>query len=259
MNRADEGVDSSVSILGVRVDRHTATSAMRRFEEYIATGRPHRVFLVNAHTLNLAFEDSAYREILNSADLVLNDGTGVNWAAKCLDGRPFEENLVGTDLIPRFCAIAGERGYALYLLGGEPGIAERAAASLKRLTPGLKIAGFHHGYFAEEETNKVISSINALAPQVLLVSFGNPRQEQWIHHHGSRLAPPLCIGVGGLFDHLSGELIRAPRWIRALGIEWTFILLFQPHKWKRYLIGNPQFVLRVLNWKRRRFGNPRLC
>lgn len=259
MDRTGEDMGSSVSILGVRVDRHTTASAIRRFEEFIAAGNPHRVFIVNAHTLNLAFEDSAYTEILNSADLVLNDGTGVNWAARVLDGRPFEENLVGTDLIPRFCAIARERGYALYLLGGKPGIAERAAATLDRLYPGLKIAGFHHGYFAEEETDKIISSINALAPQVLLVAFGNPRQEECIHRHGPRLTAPLCIGVGGLFDYLSGELIRAPRWMRASGIEWTFILLLQPHKWKRYLLGNPKFVLRVLKWKRQRFGNIRSC
>jgi len=81
---------------------------------------------------------------------------------------------------------------------------------------------------------------------VLLVAMGNPRQESWIHQHRAALRVPISIGVGGLFDHWAGRLRRAPGWVRELGIEWMQILLQQPHKWRRYVLGNPKFLARAV-------------
>ena len=176
--------------------------------------------------------------------MVLNDGTGIGWAAKRCNVI-FKDNLVGTDLIPRLCDDSRERRYSFYLLGGREGVAEQAALNLQTTYPGLQIAGCHVGYFNHQKSQEVIEKINQKSPDILLVAFGNPLQEKWIHENLNDLGIGICIGVGGLFDHLSGRLKRAPLWIRKMGLEWTFILLLQPHKWKRYLIGNPLFILRV--------------
>ena len=100
-------------------------------------------------------------------------------------------------------------------------------------------------------TSRVIRQINQAQPDVLLVGMGNPLQERWIHRHRHQLDVPLCIGVGGLFHYWAGDLQRAPIWLRRWGAEWLGILLQQPHKARRYLLGNPLFLYRIL---RNRFG-----
>jgi len=154
------------------------------------------------------------------------------------------DNLVGTDLMPELFVATAGRGYRYYLLGATPETIERAAATAKAAFPGWEQAGYHHGYVIEDSA-EAIADINRCKPHVLLVGMGNPLQERWIHDHLHELEVPLSVGVGGLFDHWGGNLTRAPLWVRRLGIEWLQILLQQPHKWQRYLIGNWKFLLRV--------------
>jgi N-acetylglucosaminyldiphosphoundecaprenol N-acetyl-beta-D-mannosaminyltransferase len=207
--------------------------------------RAHAVFIVNAHTLNLASEDPEYLRILNSADVVFGDGTGVRLAAR-LKRVHLKDNLVGTDLIPELMNTTLDRAYRYFLLGGAPGTPERAVARLRSDYPGIRIAGHHHGFVSGPDSHAVVDLINASAADVLLVAMGNPLQERWIDDHRSELHVPVCVGVGGLFDHWAGNLKRAPVWVRTMGIEWTQILLQQPHKWRRYVLGNPKFVYRAL-------------
>jgi len=214
-------------------------------EEAFGRGEARKIFIVNAHTLNLAWRNQDFREVLNDADLLLNDGTGAQIASR-LAGSPFPDNLVGTDLVPQLCERAARRGVGVFLIGGQQGVADRAARKLCRTINGLHISGTHHGYFRQGEENRLCEAINQTAAGIVLVALGNPLQENWIDRNAFRLDCDLCIGVGGLFDHLSGRLRRAPLWIRRLGMEWAFILVCQPHKWHRYLLGNPLFLIRAL-------------
>ena len=234
-----------VTLLGVRFDRLTKQEALDRMERAFGRGEARKVYIVNAHTLNLAWSEPEFRSVLNQADLLLNDGSGVQIAGR-LAGRPFADNLVGTDLTPLLCERAAASQVSVFLLGGGPGVAERAGESLKRSVPGLKMAGTHHGYFTAGEEQAVLDGINDSGAGILLVAFGNPLQEAWIHRNADRLRCDLCVGIGGLVDHLGGRLRRAPRWVRRAGIEWVQILLQQPHKWRRYLIGNPLFLWRAV-------------
>jgi N-acetylglucosaminyldiphosphoundecaprenol N-acetyl-beta-D-mannosaminyltransferase len=243
--RRPNAVRDEVRILGVRFDRFSRVEALDRLSRSFGRREAWKVYIVNAHSLNLACADPEYRQVLNGADLLLNDGIGVEIAAR-LAGRPFIDNLVGTDLSPQLCEIAREKGVGVFLLGGKPGVPDRAVEGLVRMLPGLTIAGSHHGYFSERDDARVIDLVNGSGAGILLVAFGNPLQEQWIHRNASRLRCDVCIGVGGLIDHLSGRLRRAPRWMRRVGLEWFHILLGQPHKWRRYLLGNPLFMARVL-------------
>jgi N-acetylglucosaminyldiphosphoundecaprenol N-acetyl-beta-D-mannosaminyltransferase len=244
------GLHREVNLLGVRFHGLTKSEALAMMEKAFGRGEARKVYIVNAHTLNLAWENPDYRSILNQADLLLNDGTGVQIVSR-MAGRPFLDNLVGTDLTPLLCQRAVAKGVSVFLLGGIPGLAERAGECLQRIVPGLRMAGTHHGYFASSEEQSVREEINRSGAGMLLVAFGNPLQETWIHQNADKLRCDLCIGVGGLVDHLGGRLQRAPRWVRKAGIEWVHIMLKQPHKWRRYLLGNPLFLYRAI---RARFG-----
>ncbi len=232
-------------LLGVRFDRLSREEALATLSGCFGQGQSLKVYIVNAHTLNLAWENPVYRQVLNEADFLFNDGSGVNLAGR-LAGRSFPSNLVGTDLVPQLCEQAAPRSVGVFFLGGRSGIPEKAAERMDRLIPGLRICGTQHGYFREAETERIVEQINNSGAGILLVAFGNPLQEMWIHQNARILKCDVCIGVGGLFDHLAGRLRRAPSWMRRAGIEWVHILLGQPHKWRRYLLGNPLFVKRAV-------------
>lgn len=239
-----------VTLLGVRFDWLTRDEAHTALASALGRGEAWKVYIVNAHTINLAWRDPSFRQVLNQADLVLNDGSGVSIASR-MAGKPFPDNLVGTDLVPQFCERIVSRSAGVFLLGGLPGVPERAAQRLRRMFPGLRICGTHHGHFPESESGRIIEQINRSGAGVLLVAFGNPLQERWIDRNAEVLRTDLCIGVGGFFDHLAGHLRRAPKWMRWAGVEWVYIMLGQPHKWRRYIIGNPLFLARAV---RSRFG-----
>jgi N-acetylglucosaminyldiphosphoundecaprenol N-acetyl-beta-D-mannosaminyltransferase len=238
-----------LSVLGVRIHNVARREAISRIEEIIRRrdARAASVFFVNAHTLNLAAADSSYRSTLNSGDYVLADGTGIRWAAR-LRGIRILDNMVGTDFIPAMFRETADRGYSYFMLGADPRTIEVAADYARCMFPGWTQAGFHHGYLTDETAaSDAIEQINAVRPDVLLVGMGNPIQEQWIERHLARLNVFACLGIGGLFDYWAGNVSRAPSWIRSLGHEWLWRLFQEPRlKARRYLIGNPLFLARVL-------------
>jgi N-acetylglucosaminyldiphosphoundecaprenol N-acetyl-beta-D-mannosaminyltransferase len=233
-----------VTVLGARIWRMTPDMVDEAFYRFMHDARAHSVYIANAATTNLCYEDAAYRDCINRGHLVLNDGTGVGWAARW-QGRPFSHNHVGTDLIPRVCDKGQDWGLRVFFLGGAAGVAERAADTLSARFPRVSIAGCHHGYVTPEDDERICGVINAASPHLILVAMGNPIQETWIDRNLTRLDRGVAVGVGGLFDHLAGNLHRAPLWVRTAGFEWMQILLQQPHKWKRYILGNPLFLYRM--------------
>ncbi len=244
--RADHDPLDQLKILGVELYDLTTFEALRVLSEVLDEPQPHArsLYFVNAHTLNTATENPAYREALNRSDFVFGDGTGVRWAAK-LQGIQIKDNLNGTDLIPRLLMHRAGHGYRYYLLGSSEDHVTRAAEAARQMFPLWECAGFHHGFLDQHNTPAVIDEINQLEPHLLLVAMGNPLQELWIDRHREQLNVRLCAGVGALVDRWAGELIRAPLWMRKLGMEWLDILFKQPHKWQRYLLGNPLFLYRI--------------
>lgn len=232
-------------VLGIPIDRLTQTSFLIRLERFIATGTTHIVLYANADGMNQAVRDRRYARILQEADLVCADGMGVVWASK-LTSKPLTERVNVGDMMAPFCALAAQKGYRLFFLGGAPEVAEQAAVRCRRQFPGLQIVGTHHGYFALNESDAVIKQINRGRPHVLLVGMGVPRQEKWIWQHRDTLHVPVLWGVGALFDYYAGKTPRAPVWMRRLGLEWCFRLMVEPRRlWQRYLVGNAFFVLRT--------------
>jgi N-acetylglucosaminyldiphosphoundecaprenol N-acetyl-beta-D-mannosaminyltransferase len=170
---------------------------------------------------------------------------------------PLRENVNGTDMLPFLAQEAVKYGMSIFLFGGKPGIAAGMKLRLENDYPGIVICGEHHGYFdRENENQKMVDLINQANPDLLLVAFGVPHQEQWICRNFEQLKCRVVMGVGGLFDFYSGNIRRAPKWMREIGMEWFFRFLMEPVRmFKRYFVGNPLFVFRVIHWRQSKRKN----
>lgn len=236
----------SIDVLGVRVLRAPRADALAAVEAAADSHHPALVAFVNAHTLNLAASDPGYREVLREASVVLNDGAGLAIAGKLLGG-PFPENLNGSDLNPEILALAARRQWRVYLLGGAPGVATEAARRLTERIPGLRIAGARDGYFPRSQDDEVAELIRHARADVVMVAMGNPLQEEWLAAHLSDTGARLGVGVGAFLDFTAEHQRRAPAWMNRWGIEWVWRLLADPKRmWRRYVVGNPLFLYRVV-------------
>ncbi len=201
------------------------------------------VLYVNVHSMNLQHDDREYAGVLEAADVVYCDGTGVRLAAR-LTGNPLPARMTGADWISDLCRAAARENVSLFLLGGAPGVADDAARLLQARFPGLHIMGTAPGFGLDRGT---IKRLNELRPDIVLVGMGSPTQEKWIARHRTEIDVPVLWAVGALFDFVTGRIRRGPAWMTEHGLEWVCRLAVEPQKlWRRYLIGNPRFMLRVL-------------
>ena len=192
----------------------------------------------NPEILVLADGDKRYKNLLNQAELALPDGVGIMWASKVLE-ISLKGKIAGIDLLESVCREVSKRPITVGFLGGRPKIAERVAECLKKRYFGLKIA-----FFGPEIANfKTFPKCD-----ILFVAFGSPKQEFWIQKNLKRLPVTVAIGVGGAFDMVSGEVGRAPKFVRDLGLEWLYRLIRQPWRAKRQL-SLVKFVFLVLKEK----------
>ena len=217
----------SVSLLGIRIDRITFREALEAVVEFIESGRPHIIVTADASAVVIAQEDKELARIINGADMVTPDSTGILFAASRY-GTPLPEKVSGVDLAVDMSKLAAERGYPVYLLGAAPGVAEDAASELVKKFPGLKIAGTHDGFFKDE--SEVVQLIASSGAKILFAAMGIPRQEKFIAKNLDKLGIGVGIGVGGTFDVLSGRVKRAPEWMRSHGLEWAHRLASNPRK-----------------------------
>jgi N-acetylglucosaminyldiphosphoundecaprenol N-acetyl-beta-D-mannosaminyltransferase len=191
-----------------------------------------------------AQRDSQFMTVLQGADMVLADGTGLLWAAK-RQGQALPERVTGSDGIYQLAKRAAQVGWSMYLLGAAPGIAERTADILQQRYPGLHIAGTFAGTPSETDYPEIAARIKSTNPDILLVAYGAPNQDLWIAKYMQDLQTPVNIGIGGAFDHVVGVRRRAPGWLIRLNLEWLWRLITQPWRWRRQL-DLPRFVFSVL-------------
>ncbi|MCR9125886.1 MAG: WecB/TagA/CpsF family glycosyltransferase [Rhodobacteraceae bacterium] len=243
------------SLMGVDLIDATQTAAIAAL---LAPGR-RRVAFLNAHCANVMARDPAYAQALRSADMVLPDGIGVELGLR-MTGRRLTANLNGTDLVPQMLREAARDGLSVFLFGGTPGTAERAANRLWHLAPGLRIAGTRDGFDGAADTDAAIAAINASGADIVLVAMGVPMQDLWLAQHGDRLEPRVQMGVGALFDFLAGNVTRAPAMLRRAKCEWIWRLAMEPRRMaNRYLVGNFVFMARAAAYAARNGGSDALA
>lgn len=242
-------IRNTLNLMGVNIDILDTTGLYHRIIAFVRDQKPHKVMYVNAHCMVLAQKDETYRKILNDADLVYADGMSLVWGAR-LSGFDLPGRSTAADFFPRFCELFAEQSLSIYLLGGQPGVAEAASDRLREKNPRLEIVGTHHGYFHSQEQAQIIESINRASPHIVLIGMGVPYQERWIEEHCRKIRAPVIWGVGALFDFLSGGVPRGPQWLLDSGFEWLCRLFAEPRRlWQRYLLGNLLFMWYVLHWR----------
>lgn len=240
-------------ILGVDVDVLKRDEAFALVRHAIENGDHRKLAFLNAHGANIAYTNDRYRKVLQEFG-VLSDGIGVDIGSKILYGERFPANLNGTDFIPDLlCDI--EKPLHVALLGARDGVAEAAADAFSARFKRHRFSVVSDGYFSREEVDTLLGSLKADRPDILLVAFGNPKQELWIDDHITKEHAAVVFGVGALFDFVAGRVPRAPKIMIATRMEWIYRLWLEPGRmWRRYVLGNPIFLLRIL--KQRTRGKP---
>jgi N-acetylglucosaminyldiphosphoundecaprenol N-acetyl-beta-D-mannosaminyltransferase len=236
-------------LLDIDLQNLSMIEAVALIEANLVQKKQCAIFFANPDCLNKMITDQEYFRTLKTGDYVFPDGIGLVIAGKMLQ-TPLKENINGTDMLPYICRMAAAKAYSIFLLGGKPGIAEKAGKNISA-SYGVTLAGSAHGYFDHRtESDRIIKAINDSGATILLVGFGAPLQEKWISQHRHELKTGILMGVGGLFDFYSGTISRAPDWIREIGFEWIYRILQEPGRmWRRYVVGNPLFLYRVIKWK----------
>jgi N-acetylglucosaminyldiphosphoundecaprenol N-acetyl-beta-D-mannosaminyltransferase len=244
---------NKVNVLGVGIDPLPLEQALARILQTVEQDQRALIAHANITGLNLAYEQNWLQAFYNRCDLVYCDGMGVMLAARWL-GHPIPERYTLADWAWLLAERAAGQGASLYLLGNPPGVAGWAAEELHRRIPSLAVAGAQHGFFDKtpgcNENKAVIEQINAVHPSILLVGFGMPIQERWLMENWSSLNVNVAITCGALFEYLSGDLPRGPRWMTQTYLEWLARLLITPRRYaRRYLRDLPLFTYRVARQK----------
>ena len=234
-------IPATATILNVKVHALTNAQTLALIEAFIASGQPHQLVTVNPEFVIEAQHDEEFRQIINTAALALPDGIGLLKAARFLKTTPLPERVAGSDLVVKLAELSHQKGYRIYFLGAQPGVAEQAIQKLKECYPHLHVAGSFAGSPAPAENEAIVQRILPTRPDILLVAYGAPKQDKWIARNLERLQIPVCMGVGGSYDFIAGTARRAPRWLQRLELEWLHRLVMQPWRWRRIWNAVPRF------------------
>jgi N-acetylglucosaminyldiphosphoundecaprenol N-acetyl-beta-D-mannosaminyltransferase len=234
------------NVLGCPVDRLSLKETSNLCRGIIDSGKFARQVSVNAAKLVAMRKNERLRAAVISSDIISADGQAIVWASRLLGDRlPGRAN--GTDLMWELIHVAERYGYGIYILGATKEVLAQAVQNLEEQFPNLKIAGYHDGYFSDDELPAVVESIRAAAPQILFLAISSPKKEYFLHDHFDKLAVPFAMGVGGSIDIVAGITKRAPRWMHSAGMEWLYRVIQEPRRmWRRYLVTNTVFLALLL-------------
>jgi N-acetylglucosaminyldiphosphoundecaprenol N-acetyl-beta-D-mannosaminyltransferase len=238
----------TIEVMGVRMNPLTMEETLARITDRLDRGLFTQHAVVNVAKLVNMQTDDRLRESVLSCDLINVDGMGIVWGARFLRF-DVPERVAGIDLFTRLLAVAEERGWSVFLLGARDDVVQETASRIANERPKLKIAGWHHGYFWDNE-EAVVDRIRSSGANLLFVAITSPRKEQFINRWRDRLGVRFAMGVGGSFDVVAGKTRRAPRWMQDSGLEWFYRLAQEPRRMaKRYLVTNAKFAWMLARWR----------
>lgn len=204
--------------------------------------------VVNVAKLVNMQADATLKTSVENCDIINIDGMGVVWGARFL-GHDVPERVAGIDLFYELLEMSAQQGYPVFLLGAEQKIVEKTAEVVKKLYPDINVAGYHHGYFWDDE-KAIVDKIQRSKAKLLFVAITSPKKENFINQWKEQLGVSFVMGVGGTFDVCAGKTKRAPLWMQKCGLEWLYRVIQEPRRmWKRYLITNTQFFLLLIKEK----------
>ena len=238
-----------IEILNTTIDVLSAQETIDLVEQYVVKKEPLHLMGVNADKINEVNSNERMKQIVNSCGVINADGASVILASKFL-GKPLPERVAGVDLMQDLVALSANKGYSVYLLGAKQEVVEKTAEVLKEKHPDLNVAGIHNGYFKEGDWGSIAEGLKECKPDFIFVGITSPLKEYLIEYLQERGIKSVFMGVGGSFDVISGNIPRAPLWMQKMNLEWLFRVLQEPKRlFKRYFVGNTQFIVAVLREK----------
>jgi N-acetylglucosaminyldiphosphoundecaprenol N-acetyl-beta-D-mannosaminyltransferase len=248
---------SRTHLLNCPVDSLSLTETVDEIIHRIRLGKPMQHCVVNTFKFLLMHKDPTLRSIVRNCDIINADGQSAVWALKILR-RPIKERVTGIDLMEALIARAAREEISVYFFGAKPHVVQKVVEIYQEKYPNLRIAGFQHGYFRRSgEEPLAVQAIHNARPDILLVALDSPRKEYWLAKHLTELNVPFSMGVGGSFDVVVGQALRAPKWMQEAGLEWFWRMKQDPRRmWKRYLKSNTLFGWLILKELLRRNRDP---
>jgi N-acetylglucosaminyldiphosphoundecaprenol N-acetyl-beta-D-mannosaminyltransferase len=222
----------TVALFGLPVSNVTMSAAVSKIAEWIESGTRHQIVTANLDFARNARKSEFLHRVICGCSMVLPDGAPLLWASRLLR-RPLKERVTGVDLVVELAKLSDERGYGIFLLGSDEKNVEAAVRVMKDKYPNARFVGSYSPAIRpleEMDNTEMLRRIEDANPDILLVAFGNPKQEVWISRNFHHLQVPVTIGIGGSLDMIAGSLKRAPKWIQNLHMEWCFRMIQEPRR-----------------------------
>ena len=242
-----------VNILGVQISSISNDNLLAAFTQHVLHKEKKQVCITPVNSVLASVKSEQVKSIYNNADYVLCDGMPVKWAASFLN-TPIVDRITGLDLLPNLVALCAKNDFSIFLLGASQGVGDKLKQVILNQYPHAKIAGVYvppfMANFTAAENDKMITAVNAAAPDVLLVSLTAPKQDIWIANNKDALNATLLVGIGGAFEVMAGLAKRAPKWAQKAGLEWLYRFIQEPKRlFRRYFIEAPLFIPLIMKQK----------
>ncbi|WP_027856288.1 WecB/TagA/CpsF family glycosyltransferase [Marinobacterium jannaschii] len=230
-----------IELLGSPMDMGSMEETVQLIKERLIKGVFTQHVVVNVAKVVNMRKDTELALSVTECDIINIDGMGVVWGARFL-GHDVTERVAGVDLFHQLNAMAEKDEFPVFYLGAKEEIVSKTATVMKEAHPNLQVAGFHHGYFWDDEES-VVEEIRKSGAKLLFVAITSPKKEKFINKWKGQLGVDFVMGVGGTFDVVAGKVKRAPMWMQRCGLEWFYRVLQEPRRmWKRYFVTNSQFA-----------------
>ena len=228
--------------LGVPIDCLTFAETIAAADRAIESRQSLRLVCMNVAKFIGMRKSAELDQDVRSSNIISIDGRGVVWAARLL-GIAVPERVAGVDLMEGMIQLCAAKRYRPYLLGARPDVLQNLITNIRHRFPGLELAGSHHGYFGPDKEREIMAAVKCSRADCLFVGMPTPRKERLLVRYHDDLGIPFTMGVGGSFDVLAGKILRAPRFVQDVGLEWLFRTMQEPVRLgPRYLMTNAAFA-----------------
>ncbi len=232
---------SRIEFLGAPMDSLSMIDSVAHIEDKLIKGEFLQHVVVNVAKLVHMQTDNVLADSVKACDMINIDGMGVVLGARFC-GHKVKERIAGVDLFHELLDMSAKRDFPVFLLGAKEDVVAKTADKVQSLYPQLTLAGFHHGYFWDDE-EAIVKMINDSGAKLLFVAITSPKKENFINKWQDKLGVDFVMGVGGTFDVVAGKVKRAPVWMQNYGLEWLYRVIQEPGRmWKRYLVTNSKFA-----------------
>jgi N-acetylglucosaminyldiphosphoundecaprenol N-acetyl-beta-D-mannosaminyltransferase len=245
----DADMNAIAWIWGLPISPLTSAGLLEAVDGLVRRRQASYVITANLNYAMLSYKHDDLRKINGHAAHIVADGMPLVWASRST-ASPLPERVAGSDFLFALTSLSAEKGHRLFFLGGAPGVAEAAAANLRAFRADVNIVGIESPPFRaldDAENAALIQRIRSAGPDILLVAFGQPKGERWIHANYRDLDVPVCMQVGASLDFAAGRVRRAPRWMQRTGLEWAYRLALEPRRLGRRYFDNILFLMRCLS------------